>query len=76
MSTTSPRYDDDVSITHPCGHASTLDAGLLRRDHFRCPSCGLRWHMHTDPPILHPNGWIEPGARMLIIDPKPEMALS
>lgn len=64
-----------MGLVHPCGHASDFEDGCIKRDHFRCPSCGLRWHMEQAPPIQYPSGYIAPGKRTLVIDQQQELHL-
>ena len=66
----------DGGITHPCGHEASFDDSCLKTDHFRCPHCGIEWHMHQAPPKQHPSGWVEPGKRTLILAPQLNLALT
>ena len=67
---------EDGGIQHPCGHESSFDDGCLKMDHFRCPTCGQRWHMEQAQPTVHESGWAQPGNRKCVIEPQMELLLN
>lgn len=58
---------DTMTITHPCGHTSSIDDGFVKIDHFICPDCGLEWHVHQAPTEILPSGYRIPGKRTVIL---------
>jgi len=60
----------DVTVSGPCGHRSLLDLAWVAVDEYCCPECGGEWHVRQAAPWRWPNGWVEPGARVLVLGPR------
>lgn len=60
-----------MAITGPCGHTVPIEQAMDGRDRYKCPVCNLRFHVHRDPPIIYPSGFIMPGKGRVVVDPKP-----
>lgn len=48
MSTTCnlvPQTPSMCMVTGPCGHDSEFEAAAVGVDRYRCPVCGLEWHV-------------------------------
>jgi hypothetical protein len=54
-------------LIHPCGHSADFHESTRAVDHFICPECNLRWHIHSAPPHFHKGYWM-PGHRTVIIE--------
>jgi hypothetical protein len=52
-----------------CSHTASVD-DWCRAQHpftYRCPSCGRIERVIDEPPTRHPNGFIMPGKRTVVI---------
>jgi hypothetical protein len=65
----------NITLTSPCGHSAPFDDAWLSVDHFRCPDCGLRWHVDQGPAARMPSGFIAPGLRTVVIDAQSELPM-
>ena len=66
---------DMMGVTGPCGHSSPFDDAFVRRDEFRCPTCFMVWRIEVGKPTVLRSGFVMPGNRRVVIEPKTEMRL-
>ena len=58
---------ESPQLIHPCGHSADFHESTRAVDHFICPECNLRWHIHNALPYLYRGFWM-PGLRTVVIE--------
>ena len=57
-----------MSVTSSCGHTAPIEKVMISTDKYKCPVCGLAYHVEHGKPTVLKNGFVIPGDKRIIVD--------
>ena len=57
-----------MSVTSACGHTAPIEKVMISTDKYKCPVCGLAYHVEHGKPTVLKNGFVMPGEKRIIVD--------